>query len=44
MNSALFTAQTQKKPLVVKQEVQDDKAVVFFARSVEAHDSDDEEF
>ena len=43
MNSALFTAQTQKKPLEVKQEVQDESSC-FFVRSVEAHDSDDEEF
>ena len=29
VNSALFTTQTQKKPLVVKQDVQDKRTVVF---------------
>jgi len=42
VNSALFTTQTRKKPLVVKQEVHDKRTVVF-ACSVEAHDSDSEE-
>ena len=42
MNSALFTSQTQKKPLVINQEVHDNRTVVF-ACSVEAHDNDSEE-